>query len=295
MACRMRSWSYMENILDTVRQASDGRLVICFPGVGSAFAKKNAQTSMIVGKNGKLVLVDMGSKIPQALHEKGIKVTDFDGYYFTHSHSDHVGGVEELLLMSRYVTKKKPQVLITENYQRELWEFSLKGGAEYNETGLLRLGDFVDVVRPRWVQSQPREMYKANFCGIDFLIFRTMHIPGNVAEWEAAFWSTGLLIERSILYSGDTRFDPTLFDHMAGHIYWRMSTIFHDCQLFDPGTVHATFNELKGLPDHIRERMFLVHYGDSFDTHPDPEASGFRGFAQPWKIYDFPILGRKMD
>jgi ribonuclease BN (tRNA processing enzyme) len=279
------------NILDNIRKASEGKLVVCFTGVGSAFSKKNSQTSLIVGKNGKLVLVDIGSKTPQALYDKGIKVTDFDGYYFTHSHSDHVGGVEELLLMSRYVTKKKPQVLITENYQRELWEFTLKGGSEYNETGLLRFGDFVDVVRPRWVQSQPREMFKANFLGIDFLIFRTMHIPGNVAEWEAAFWSTGLVIEHNVLFSGDTRYDETLFDHLAGHMWGRLTTIFHDCQLFDPGTVHATFSELQRLPEHIRNRMYLVHYGDTFDTHqPRPEAAGFKGFAQPWEIYEFPAM-----
>jgi L-ascorbate metabolism protein UlaG (beta-lactamase superfamily) len=278
-------------ILNNLRRASEGKLILCFPGVGSAFAKTNAQTSVIVGKNGKLVLVDIGSTIPGELHAKGISVTDFDGYYFTHSHSDHVGGVEELLLKSRYVTKKKPSVLITENYQRELWEFTLKGGAEYNETGLMRLGDFVNTVRPRWVQSQPREMYKAEFCGINFLIFRTMHIPGNVAEWESAYWSTGFLLEHGVLFSGDTRFDETLFDHLAGHMHLRLSTIFHDCQLFDPGTVHATFKELQRLPIHIREQMYLMHYGDTFETHdPQPEAAGFRGWAKPWEVYEFPLL-----
>jgi ribonuclease BN (tRNA processing enzyme) len=279
------------NTLDDLRKASEGKLILCFPGVGSAAAKKNAQTSVIIGKNGKLVLVDIGSKIPQALHEKGIKVWDFDGYYFTHSHSDHIGGVEELMLSSRYVAKKKPLVLITENYQRELWEFSLKGGCEYNETGLLRFGDFAEPVRPRWVQSQPREMFKATFCGINFLIFRTMHIPGMVAEWESAFWSTGFLLEHNVLFSGDTRFDTALFDHMAGHMHNRLTTIFHDCQLFDPGTVHATFSELSKLPAHLREKMYLMHYGDSWETHnPQPEAAGFKGWAKPWEVYEFPLF-----
>jgi len=45
-------------------------LVVCFNGVGSAFAKKNSPTSMILAKNGKVLLVDCGTTIPVVLAEK---------------------------------------------------------------------------------------------------------------------------------------------------------------------------------------------------------------------------------
>ena len=272
-----------ENILDKVKRASESGLVICFAGVGSAFAKKNAQTSMIIAKHGKTILVDAGTTIPVELATRGIRLTDFDAYHFTHSHSDHIGGVEELLLVSRYFCRSKPMVVISEVFQDILWEKSLKGGCEYNESGLLRFSDYAHPIRPTWIRSQPREMHEVSLFDIDLVLFRTAHIPGDVAKWERAFWSNGLLIDGKVLFSGDTRFDPSLFeDVLAGND--GVSHIFHDCQLFSPGTVHASYNELKTLPLDLRRRMRLMHYGDAFDQF-DPVQDGFAGFTQPWEIY----------
>lgn len=156
-------------------------LLISPVGVGSAFAKKNAQSSFIVAKNGMALLVDIGTTIPGALYDLGVKVTDFDYYHFTHSHADHIGGVEELFLMSRYVAKKMPKVIITADYQRILWEHSLKGGCEYNECGLLRFSDFAEPVRPSWMSERPREMYSLYIeeMKMNIIFFRTKHISGR--------------------------------------------------------------------------------------------------------------------
>lgn len=255
---------------------------MCFAGVGSAFAKKHAQTSLIVAKHGVTLLVDIGTTIPGALATQGIQVTDFDYYHITHSHADHIGGMEELLLMSRYVKQERPKLLITEHYQDLLWEKSLKGGCEYNENGLLRFSDLMEPIRPEWVNSQPREKYRARLGDLELLIFRTMHIPGYVGQWEQAFWSTGLLIDGRVLFTADTRFDPTLFDdlNMAG-----VEMIFHDCQLFSPGIVHASYEELKTMCPTLKAKTYLTHYGDNYAQF-DPAADGFRGFAEAWQLYE---------
>jgi hypothetical protein len=273
-------------MMNEIKAASDSNLVLCFAGVGSAGAKKNHNTSLIIAKGGKTLLVDVGRNIPDALFSKGINTWDFDAYHITHSHADHIGGVEELFLMSRYAAKRKPEIIITENYQRELWEFSLKGGCEFNEGELLRFSDFVTPVRPSWIQERPREMYRYTWNGIELIIFRTIHVPGDVLAWERAYWSTGLLIDGRIIFTGDTRFDPTIFTDLSGLLKGQPEAIFHDCQLAGPGTVHATYTELRTLPDALRSVMHLTHYGDQFENF-DPAKDGFAGFAQPWKIYAY--------
>ena len=274
-------------MLNELRKASEGKLILCFVGTGSAFAKRNAHTSVIIAKNGKAILVDCGTSIPPALHANGIKVTDFDGYSFTHRHADHVGGVEELLLMSRYATKTRPSILITENYEEELWNHTLRGGCEFSDAGRLHLSDYADLVRPEPLWFTPREFFKAEFHGIKLRIFRTDHM--RTAPGTKRFWSTGLIIERTVIYSGDTRFDPSLFDQCAGQVAGRLTSIFHDCQLFSPGAVHASLEELNTLPPHIKDRMYLMHYGDNWEFFKSQEM-GFKDFAEPWKFYEFPLF-----
>jgi len=270
------------SFLDDIKAHSMGRAIVVPIGVGSAFAKKNAQTSIVIAKDGVTILVDMGTTIPGALARLGINVWDFDYYHFTHSHADHIGGIEELLLMSRYVAKKKPKVIITEPYFKILWDDSVRGGCEHNEDGLLKFSDLMEPIKPAWMGVSPRERYEIEIEGINLTIFRTAHIPGMVDMWEKGFWSTGVMVDNSILYSGDTRFDLSLFEDLCADIM--VDTILHDCQLFDPGIVHATYSELRTLPKDIRERMYLIHYGDSFeDIHP--KADNFAGYAKPGLIY----------
>jgi len=270
-------------MLKSIQTASMSKLVLCFPGVGSAFAKKNAQTSLIIAKEGKTILVDCGTTIPTALAAAGVSPFDINYFHMTHSHADHVGGLEEVMLMHRYVAKKKPALIITPQYYDILWDKTLRGGAAHNEAGILKFGDLVDPISPHWVKSRPREMFHINVEGIDLVIFRTIHIPGGVDNWEEAFWSTGLLIDNKVLFTADTRFDPLLFEDMKfdPETMW----CFHDCQLFSPGMVHASLEELQTLEPEVKKRIYLTHYGDTFDQFNVEDE--FAGFAKPWNIYTF--------
>jgi ribonuclease BN (tRNA processing enzyme) len=276
---RVENGLFMKELL----AASEDRTVFCFVGVGSAFTKLNDQTSLVIAKNRKTILVDLGTTIPLALHRNGIRLTDFDAYHFTHAHADHIGGVEELLLTYRYLLNRRARVIITPAFQATLWEHSLKGGSQINELGLLKLQDLIEPIEPQWLKNQPRETYQLNFEGIHLTIFRTMHTPGDVTQWEKAFWSTGLLVDGQVLFSGDTRFDPTLFTDLD---LTHVETIFHDCQLFSPGNVHAPYEALKELPPRLKERMYLTHYGDNFDKY-DPPSDGFAGLAKPFVMYSW--------
>ncbi len=270
--------------IEQIKALSHKHLVLCFAGVGSAFTEKNNNTSLIIAKNGKTVLVDIGYNVPAILAEKSVPITSFDYYHLTHSHSDHIGGSEKLFFLSRYVTKTKPKLIITESYQDILWEKSLKGGMEHSETGLLKFTDFVEIVRPTWVKAQPREMYDVLLDGdLKLTLFRTAHIPGFVDSWSHAFWSNGLIIDDKVLFTGDTRFDPMLFKDVNVK---NIVEVFHDCQLFNPGSVHASLDELDILSPELKSKMLLTHYGDNFDKFNVKE-KGFKGFAEAWEIYRY--------
>tara|TARA_B100001750_G_C15374183_1_gene528919 strand:- start:36 stop:884 length:849 start_codon:yes stop_codon:yes gene_type:complete len=269
------------NGLQTIREASQEGLTVCFPGVGSAFAKKNDHTCLIIAKNGVTTLVDAGTSTPRVLLSRGIEISDFDYYHITHSHADHIGGLEQVLLYSHYVLKKKPRLILAREYKDILWEQSLRGGCGYCEGGVLQFDDLAEFIYPKRVASSPRGLYEVQVDGIKLLIFRTVHIPTEGDNSGSKFWSTGLLIDDVALFTADTRFDPLIFEHVPMD---KVDTIFHDCQLNDPGVVHATYNELKTLDAGLRSRMYLTHYGDMFHKF-EPLSDGFVGFAQPWAIY----------
>ena len=117
----------------------DTSLRVFFIGVGSAFSRLHNQTNFLILKGEDHILVDLGAKGPQALKDvAGLGVNDIRVTLATHSHADHIGGYEEMGIMGRYTGVRKmglpkPKMIITEEYQRILWDCSLRGGMEWNE------------------------------------------------------------------------------------------------------------------------------------------------------------------
>lgn len=265
-----------------------GNLSLLFIGTGSAFTKKFYQNNLLVVKGPDHVLIDCGTRTPEALSRLGLSVLAVKNYLITHSHADHVGGLEEVMLMNRYVGKSRPIMIAPARYRRYLWDKSLKGGAAYNEKvngKWLRFEDFWQVMDPVPVPGADRELSEIWLGSIKLTLFRTMHIPDSAPSWRSSAPSYGVLIDDSILFTGDTRFDPGLLSFIEAR--YELKAIFHDCQFFDGG-VHASINELKNLPARTKEKMWLMHYGDAVDTQADTiRTLGFAGFARQWEPYDY--------
>lgn len=269
---------------------NDGQLDVFFLGVGSAFAQKHNQLNLLLVKGDNHVLVDFGMTGPRALAETAdLKPTDIDVILPTHSHADHVGGIECLALMNRYVGqrlmgKPKTKMIINEEYQRILWTHSLQGGLEWNEKDMntsqkLDFADFFDVIRPKWKTKQPREIYELTHGDIKIEMFRTNHIPEQSDAWEDSFVSYGLFVDDHVFISMDTKFDTELIGMYSD----RSDIMFHDVQFF-PGAVHAYLEELKTLPQEIKDKMHLMHYADNYD---EQDISDFAGWTEQGAIYRF--------
>ena len=212
---------------------NSGKLSLFFVGIGSAFAKRIYQTNLLIIKGGDHVLVDCGTRFSQAFFELGHDITDLKTFLITHSHADHVGGLEEASLMGRYFAKKKPGMVITESYQDILWDMSLRGGCSYNEENkgrVLAFEDFWDVIRPVKLKDYPRDTYEADVGNINLKLFRTKHIPDSSKSWETSFWSCGLIIDEKVMFTSDTRYDEELI--VSYDKLFNPENVFHRLPVF---------------------------------------------------------------
>lgn len=124
-------------------------------GCGNAFSKKNYNQSFLVEEDGRKLLIDCGSQIPNALVDSGISLKDIDDIYVSHGHADHIGGLEEVAFL-RYDWMKRPthysqgkyapRLIGNEGFLVELWEHSLKGGLQSMEGFQATLETFFEVV-----------------------------------------------------------------------------------------------------------------------------------------------------
>lgn len=256
-----------------------------FVGTGSAFSKTLNQNNLIIVKGDDHLLVDCGTRCSQALHEVGLPLFNIKNFLITHSHADHIGGLEEAQLFSRYVARQKPTMVINRVYEKILWEQSLRGGSEKSEKKNLGFSDFWHVNRPSRLKNLPRETWEANVGSINVKMPRTMHFPDSASSWRNCAWSCAVIIDDKILYSSDTRFDRDLLESFDAIMDFDI--IFHDCQLFTGG-IHASIEELTTLPVRLKKKIVLMHYGDNWrEYRSQAKKAGFHSWAKQGHTYGF--------
>lgn len=265
-----------------------GVLELFFVGCGSAFSRTMNQTNLLVIKGGQHLLIDCGTKLPQALHELHIEPAAIENFLVTHSHADHIGGLEEMMMVNRYLTGRRPNIIITEEYEEILWGHSLRGGSAYSELHNgkpLTFHDFWRVTRPTRVAGLERETWQTRLGELDIKMPRTRHFPDNATSWRDSFWSCGVLLDERVLFTSDTRFDPELLQEFDAR--YGLEMIFHDCQ-FHTGGVHASLTELSQLPTELKQKIVLMHYSDDWPQYVgQARAAGFHSLAKQHHSYLF--------
>lgn len=125
-------------------------------GSGSGMNPGLDNTSFLVSeRDGPNVLVDFGFTNPRVLSEKNA-LKDVEHVAITHTHSDHVGGLELLGFFKYFAPPafagKKPTLYLpSDQMAHTLWEHTLRGGMGFPESGPTRFaydGVDMDVDRP---------------------------------------------------------------------------------------------------------------------------------------------------
>ena len=229
---------------------------ITFVGTGSAFAMRNYQTNTLIERNGKKLLIDVGSDIRYSLRDIGMNYLDLDAAYVTHLHADHIGGMEYLAFCNYFDPNAEKKIELYSNYSlvRDMWNNTLQGGLASIQAKQMTLEDYFDV-HPVF----PNNSFEWE--GITFEIVQSVHIMNKYAIVP----SYGLMMTdpdtgMKIYYTGDTQFNP----NQIMDFYKQADWIIQDCETYPfKSGVHANFMDLITLDESIIKKMCLQHYMDN--------------------------------
>jgi ribonuclease BN (tRNA processing enzyme) len=253
-------------------------MVIQFVGAGSFFNLDEFNTNVLLtSKTDKKLLIDCGFTLPFALREANITPEEIDAVYISHLHADHIGGLE-WLGFKRYFTANptKPELYTSEDLIGPLWD-SLRGGMASLQGKICTLDSYFDV-------KPIQRNVKFYFQEIPMQTVQTVHVMDGFKIIPSYGLIARPIGQKSVFFTTDTQFCPS----QIMDFYESVDIIFHDCELtpFKSG-VHANIADLKTLPDHIKEKMYLCHY----QNIPGINALelGFAGFARKNGIFSCDI------
>lgn len=255
---------------------------ITFLGSGSAFCLENYQSNVLIEdketNEDKKLLIDCGGDIRWSLKNKGLKLTDIDAVYVSHSHGDHSSGIEGYCFTT-YFSKTikglpKPKIFGQKEMLIDLWSKTLCGGLATIQTIDATLDTYFDV-------NSIENNGGFYFAGTSYKIVQTVHVVAD----RTFVKSFGLIFVtpcgRKIFYTSDTQYAPaSLKDFIK-----KSDITFHDCETSKyPSGVHAHYDDLKTLPKDMKEKMWLYHYNDG--PLPDAVSDGFLGFVKKGQEFD---------
>jgi glyoxylase-like metal-dependent hydrolase (beta-lactamase superfamily II) len=224
----------------------EAKLSARFLGVGNAGNRALGSAALVIERDGEpLLLIDCG---PDTLDEYLAAYDRLpDALFITHTHLDHVGGLENLFYRACFANGGRrsdirlfvPSAIVAHLHQRiaDYPNNLAEGGVNFWD--VLRL---VPVLSHFWLHGLRLRPWAVRH-----------HAP------DSAF---GLHLPGSFFYSGDTRPLPELLGTVAA----QGETLFHDCGLRGNPSHSGLDDILRDYPPAVRERIVAYHYAADDDA-----------------------------
>ena len=228
-------------------------------GVGDAFSALNYTTCLALGVDDAWLLIDCPHPIRKMLREGStaaglpFDLDRVDAVVLSHLHADHCSGLEDYGFYSYFVLGRRARVLAHPKVSARLWDGLLAAGmgqvhGRPDEPPTPRtLDDYFDLVPLSESAAVP-------FGPFSVECRPTIHtLPTTAFRIRAG--------GRTIGFSADTAFDPTLIDWLSA-----ADLIVHEATSnAQNAAIHTPYERLAALPDALRAKLRLVHYPDDFD------------------------------
>lgn len=225
-----------------------------FIGIGSAFNTKLGNTSAFLKNGNNIILIDCGGQVFSKLKEKKLLDNlEKISIILTHTHSDHIGSLGELIAYSYFMLKIKVRIIYPD---KKVIETIL------NLMGINR--DFYNLEDNTEVNLDDALAKK---CRIKFL--KTSHV--NTIPCFAFIMKYQ---NEKYYYSGDSNIiSEEILAMFKNNI---IDFIYQDtCGLDYEKNVHLSMSKLEKLiPKELRSRVYCIHY-DEYINQETLELLGF--------------------
>lgn len=216
------------------------QLAMRFLGVGNAQAQDLGNSSAVLEMDGQpILLIDAGTLVPAAYLKRYQSLAP-EAIYITHTHLDHIGGLEEWFYRLACAAEPQPLVkLFVPTTVIPMLHKRLADDPRHLAEGGVNFWDVFQLIPVQdgfW------------HCGMRFSTFEAQH-----HHYQSAY---GLALPGSFVYTGDTRPIPDVLNHFAQG----EEVIFHDCAS-QSNPSHTGLDDLERFytPEQL-QRMVLYHF-----------------------------------
>lgn len=255
------------------------------------------------------LVVDFGNDFRHSLKNSGFGLSDIHGYYCSHPHADHIGGIESIALshlFNPYYRPGKLEWLKNSEGKSDLVAKRLSNGEQIPAEFKPDLFGHISVLNELWsaaragletIQGVPNVNLETYFNVHLMADNKPLKMQDGDRTWEIytvvsvhvnagyrQMPAYGLMLKSS---DGKTVFMPTDTQFMTPRqvalYYETADIIYQDCETGPRSDVHPHIDDLRTLSPQIKQKCILYHFNEA----PVIAPGEFRAILQTGQVDEY--------